>query len=135
MLKIGHVFVGVVLALGLVALANTAKADGQMGNHPWGFKQQNRAGLAAMMVQKKSGALDGSSGGGTVAAGNSCGGSGGTSSATANYTCIILGDGAIADIEALQDALGDQTATSETQATANGVPDESLSEVLEALTN
>jgi hypothetical protein len=135
MSKFGYGRFSVVLALGLVTFTTGASAQGQIGNQPWGFKAQNRAGIAAMMVQKESGSLDGTSSNGSVAAATSCGGSAGNASATGNYTCIILGDGATGAITALQEALGNQSSTSDNQTTTNGVPEEELSDALEALTN
>jgi hypothetical protein len=137
MRRIGHARLGVILVLGFSAMATAASAEELMGSAPWGFKQQNRAGIAAMMVQKESGTLDGSgsSGSAALAAGTSCGGSAGNASATGNYTCIILGDGTTASITALQEALGNQSSSSESQTSANGVAQEELSDVLESLTN
>ena len=133
MSKIGLARLSVVLALAAAAYATAASAEELMGNRPWGFKQQNRAGIAAMMVQQSNGTLGGGSTS-AAAASTSCGGSAGNAAATGNYTCIILGDGTTADITALQDALGNQSATSESEASVNGVPAEALSDVLETLT-
>jgi hypothetical protein len=99
-----------------------------LGNRPWDFTQQNRAGIAAMMVQKRNGTLGG--GGTGVGGGNSCGGSGGNSTAVGNYTCIILNDSTAA-IEQLQSEHGDQTANAQTQTVSHG----NMSDVLQDLTN
>ena len=123
------------IGLGALALANTARAEELlMGNQPWSFQAQNRAGIAAMMVQKDNGTLGGSTTSSSSGGGNSCGGSAGNASATGNYTCIILNE-STADISALQHENGDQGATSTTSATANGVPNDQLSNVLQSLTN
>ena len=134
MSKIGLARLSVALALAAAAYATTASAEELMGNQPWGFKQQNRAGIAAMMVQQSNGTLGGGSTG-AAAASTSCGGSAGNAAATGNYTCIILGDGTTADITALQDALGSQSATSDTETSVNGVPESEFSDILEDLTN
>ena len=98
-----------------------------MGNRPWDFTAQNRAGIAALIEQKANGTLGGDGTGG--GAGNSCGGNGGNSTAIGNYTCIILNDSEAA-IEQWQKELGDQTANTQT-ATAG----DDLSDVLLDLTN
>ena len=98
-----------------------------MGKQPWGFSQTtSRASIAALQMQH-----DGASGGGGGSA-FACGG-GGTATSTANYTCIIINnsDGTIVDAD--QDSTGDQTSNTNTQTTANGVPQQSLSDVLESL--
>jgi hypothetical protein len=134
MSKNGYARLSVVLALGVATLATAASAEELMGNQPWGFKQQNRAGIAAMMDQKANDS-DETATSAVLGAGNSCGGSAGNASATGNYTCIILGDGTTANINALQEALGDQSATSESETSANSVPEDELSDILESLTN
>jgi hypothetical protein len=115
---------GILLTLGMTAGASAQQA---MGNQPWNFTAQNRAGIAALIQQGG----DGNSGigGGSAYA---CGG-GGTATATANYTCIILNN-STATIGTDQDADGDQTATSDTDTAVNGVPEEEMSDVLETLT-
>ena len=131
MAKIGFMTLSASLCGALIlGLAAQASAEELMGNTPWSFQPQNRAGIAALIEEQANGTTDGASGGGTSTA---CGG-GGTSTATGNYTCIIVND-STADISALQEALGNQGSTAETTATANGVPEEQLSSILEALSN
>ncbi len=113
----------------VLALTESASAQQAMGNQPWNFTAQNRAGIAALMEQQKNG-----SGTGGVASANACGGGGGTSTATSNYTCIILNN-STASIGSDQDSDGDQTATSDADTSVNGVPEDELSGVLEDLTN
>lgn len=113
----------------LLALSEPASAQQAIGNSPWNFTPQNRAGIAALIQQQNG---EGSSGG--VASANACGGSGGTSTATSNYTCIILNN-STASIGSHQDSDGNQTATSDTDTSVNGVPQEDLSDILESLGN
>jgi hypothetical protein len=115
----------------LASLAATASAEEfNLGNRPWDFTQQNRAGIAAMMVQKRNGTLGGLNGTGGVGGGNACGGNGGSSTAIGNYTCIILNDSTAA-IEQLQKELGDQTANAQAQSVTNG----NMSDAIQDLTN
>lgn len=97
-----------------------------LGNRPWDFTPQNRAGIAALIEQKAAGTIGG---GGNGTGGGGCGGNAGNSTATGNYTCIIINDSTAA-IEILQKELGDQTANTQTQ-TSHG----SMSDVLQDLTN
>ncbi len=115
---------GVLLSLGMTAHANAQQA---MGNQPWNFTAQNRAGLAALIEQQENGT--GGSGGGSAFA---CGG-GGTATATANYTGIILNNSTGSTIGAAQDADGDQTATSDTETSVNGASESALSSILDDL--
>src|SRR5262245_21985012 len=103
-------------ALCSLAFAGPASAQQAMGDSPWNFTAQNRAGIAALIQQQNG---EGSSG---VASANACGGSGGTSTATSNYTCIILNN-STASIGSDQDSAGDQTATNHKQHSVNGVED------------
>jgi hypothetical protein len=127
MARIGPVLFSACLFGALAALPTTAGAQQAMGNQPWNFTAQNRAGIAALIQQQNG---DSNTGG---AAALACGG-GGTATATANYTCIILNN-STGSIGANQGSDGDQTATSDTESSVNGVPEEDLSEVLETLTN
>lgn len=109
-----------------ILLGGQQSAQAQMVNEPWGFQQQNRASIAALMRQTEEG-----DGAGVVAAPGSydslvCG-SDGASSAKGNAICIIMNnsDGAI---EIGQDSQGDQEATS-TENTAI----EGMSEVLDGI--
>lgn len=97
------------LLFGPVLYCTTAHA--QMINQPWGFTQQNRASIAALMKQTE----DSRNATAATATPGSydqlvCGGDD-TSSAAGNSTCIILNnsDGAI---QIGQDTQGDQEATS-----------------------
>ena len=112
----------------LAAPPPSSAEEFNLGNRPWDFTQQNRAGIAAMMVQKRNGTLGGANGG--VGGGNACGGNGGNSAAIGNYTCIILNDSTAA-IEQLQKELGDQTANAQTQTVTNG----DLSDAIQDLMN
>jgi hypothetical protein len=96
-----------------------------LGNRPWDFTAQNRAGIAALIEQKKDGTL----GGNGTGSGGGCGGNAGNSTAVGNYTCIIINESTAA-IEILQKELGDQTANTQTQ-TAGG----NMSDVLQDLNN
>jgi len=98
------------------------------GNRPWDFSTQNRAGIAALIEQKKNGTLGGSNGQ-VASGGGGCGGSAGNSTAIGNYTCIIINDSTAA-IELLQDEDGGQTASTQTQ-TSGG----DMSDVLQDLSN
>lgn len=99
-----------------------------LGNRPWDFSQRNHAGIAALIEQKAAGTIGGGGGSGG-SGGGGCGGNAGNSTATGNYTCIIIHDSTAA-IEIDQDEYGDQTANTQTQ-TAGG----SLSDVLQDLNN
>jgi hypothetical protein len=97
-----------------------------LGNRPWDFTQQNRAGIAALIEQQKNGTIGGGTGTGS---GGGCGGNAGNSTATGNYTCIIINESQAA-IEILQKEFGDQTANAQTT-TSGG----NMSDVLQDLTN
>jgi hypothetical protein len=96
-----------------------------LGNRPWDFTPQNRAGIAALIEQQKNGTLGGTGTGN----GGGCGGNAGNSTATGNYTCIIINESQAA-IEILQDENGGQTANTQTQ-TSGG----NLSDALQDLNN
>ncbi len=125
-----------VCGIGLLpaVLSTAAHADTLMGKRPWGFRQEvSRASIAALMMQREQQQSNGLGaygyGGSNI---YSCGG-GGTATATANYTCINVGKGATAIINALQENNGNQTATASSEVTANGVSEGSMSEALEAM--
>lgn len=122
----------VIACLGVFGLA--APASAQMSEKAWDFKNQtNRAAIASLIYQVDNGQMDGSSAAGTGSA-NACGG-GGTSTATGNYTCIIVNN-STAMIDALQDSTGDQTSTADSDVAVNTPDDGSeLSSVLEDLAN
>lgn len=111
------------LVLGIAFYSNAAHA--QMNNESWGFKQQNRASIAALMqqVESRDQATVASSGGFEQLV---CGGDG-QSSATGNSTCIIMSNSSGA-IEIGQDAAGNQDANN----TENTTVDE-LSDTLESM--
>jgi hypothetical protein len=121
-----------IACLGVFGLATPASA--QMSEKAWDFKNQtNRAAIASLIYQVDNGQMDGSTAAGTGSA-NACGG-GGTSTATGNYTCIIVNN-STALIDALQDSTGDQTSTADSDVAVNTSGDESeLSSVLEDLAN
>jgi hypothetical protein len=126
----GRLGAGIVLCATLFDVAHPAFGEEfNLGNRPWDFSQQNRAGIAAMMVQKRNGTLGGD-GNGVAGGGNACGGNGGSSTAVGNYTCIILND-STAQIEQLQSDHGDQTANAQTQTVSHG----NMSDVLQDLAN
>jgi hypothetical protein len=85
----------------------TGPASAQMFNKPWDFEPTDRAGLAVYMHQAATGT------GGTNQ--YVCGGAQQSATATGNSICIIVGDGANANIDAGQDMIGDATANNSTQ--------------------
>jgi hypothetical protein len=125
MARIGSVLLLACLCGALIALSTAASAQQAMGNAPWNFTPQNRAGIAALIQQ------GGNTGGVTAGSSYACGG-GGTATATANYTCMILNN-STASIGANQAADGDQTATSDTETQVHGASQETLSTVIEEL--
>lgn len=115
-------------ALLLMIAGQAGAAEVLMGNRAWGFSNQtSRASIAALMLQQEQ------TGNGTGATGGAyvCGG-GGESTSTANYTCIIMNN-STGSIYADQNSTGNQTSSTETSVTANGVPESKLSDVLEQL--
>lgn len=116
--------------LGVMTATPAAAQGALMGNAPWGFNHQtSRASIAALIESQQD-----SSSGTTAGAGNFCGGGGGDSTATANYTCIIVND-STAEIAAGQNSLGDQEADSVTATSLTGGEENSLSDVLQGLVN
>jgi hypothetical protein len=126
MARTGSVFLLACLGGALIALSTAASAQQAMGNQPWNFTPQNRAGIAALIQQQQNGNNNTGS-----AAAFACGG-GGTATATANYTCIILND-SYASINAGQTSAGSQTATSDAETQVNGASQETLSTLIEEL--
>lgn len=114
-------------------------AQAQMANEPWGFSQQNRAGLASLIRSvEEGGSADGVSS--STAAGSIvnlvCGGNSDGSTAQANNTCIILNNSEGADVDVDQESEGDQTATAEETTNVEQTVvgnEENVDDVLEAL--
>ncbi|MDQ2632474.1 MAG: hypothetical protein M3Y43_03965 [Pseudomonadota bacterium] len=120
------------LGASLLSLA-PASADPLMGSRGWQPRQESsRASIAALMMQKEQADNQAPSYAGAVF---TCGGGSGTSTstATANNNCTIVVDshGNIIDADQISD--GDQTADSDTTTTANGLTEESMSDILETL--
>src|SRR5690606_5494058 len=95
-------------------------------------QESSRASIAALMMQKEQADNQAPSYAGAVF---TCGGGSGTSTstATANNNCTIVVDshGNIIDADQISD--GDQTADSDTTTTANGLTEESMSDILDTL--
>ena len=108
-------------------------ASAQMFEGAYQNNQRDGAGLAVVMKQVDEGMFSSNSGSQVVGGGGSseillCGGDGSegsTSGATANSSCMIIGDGAIANINLGQESDGDQNANSDV--------DTELSDTLEGL--
>lgn len=102
----------------------------QRSNQPWGFTQQNRASIAALMRQaEQPGSANGSAG---VSADTLVCGGDATTSAKGNSTCIILNN-STGSIQVGQESNGSQTAS--TDDTINVSDNETeIDEVLETLT-
>ncbi len=111
--------------LGVVSSA-IAGEEFNLGNRPWDFTAQNRAGIAALIEQKANGTIGG---GGNGSGGGGCGGNAGNSTAIGNYTCIIIND-STSVLELVQKEFGDQTANTQTQNSGG-----SMSDVLQELNN
>lgn len=100
-----------------LAIVTSATAHAQMVNQPWGFTQQNRASIAALMKQtedkenERQAVTTSASGYDQLVCGKD-----GDSSATGNNTCIIMNN-SNGSIQIGQDANGSQTATSNTETT------------------
>ncbi|MEM7122323.1 MAG: hypothetical protein AAF563_13650 [Pseudomonadota bacterium] len=119
----------VTTAMGVLA----APAGAQMFERA--YSNSNRDGLSSAVVMKQvdeglfspqQPVVSSGGGGGDVLL---CGSDESQSSATANSSCIIIGDGATAIIDMGQDSLGDQDANAESNQDVNG----DLSDALEAL--
>ncbi len=121
-----------ILGASLLSLAS-ASADPLMGSRGWQPRQESsRASIAALMMQREQAENPATSYAGAVF---TCGGGSGTSTSTAtannNCTIVVDSDGNIIDADQTSD--GDQTADSDTTTTANGVTEESMSDILESL--
>ncbi len=97
-------------AAALMLIGAQTKAE-TLNNTPWGFSNQNRASIAALMKQ----AEDSNSRGATAAQVGGdvtnlvCGNGANSSTATGNSACIIMNN-SNGDISTGQDSTGDQTA-------------------------
>lgn len=124
-------------AVGGAFLLAPGTAPAQMMEDAWNFKQRDRAGLAVVQKQVDEGMFSRSSGGVSSATAPPmsstlliCGGDGGSqSSATANSSCIILNN-ATGDLTIGQDALGDQSATAQSETSSTTTADE-VTQILE----
>lgn len=122
------------LGLVLVFFLGNAPAYAQMSNQPWGFKQQNRASLAALMRQVDREGKEQLPSTYINQAYETlvCGGDG-RSTATGNSTCIIMSN-ADGQVNVGQDAQGNQSATNQGQTSSNdseSEEEESLSDALD----
>ena len=124
----------VTTAIGMVA---AAPAGAQMFERA--YSNNNRDGLSSAVVMKQveeglfspqQGVV--TSGGGGTGDVLLCGSDDSQSTATANSSCIIIGDGATAIIDMGQDSDGDQDANAESNTAVSGEGD--LSDALESLT-
>ncbi len=123
----------VTTAIGAVA----APASAQMFEQA--YQNNNRDGLSSAVVMRQvdGGLYDSQNGTTGLASGGSsgdvllCGSDDSTSTAQANSSCIIIGDGATAIIDLGQDSDGDQTADVDTTTVENN--NGNLSDALEAL--
>ncbi|MGB4056681.1 MAG: hypothetical protein WBK77_01195 [Alphaproteobacteria bacterium] len=99
----------VVIACGYVL---PVQAD-NLNNAPWGFANQNRASIAALIKQvEDNGSSSGSNASGLVGSNITnlvCGDGQGSSKAQGNSACVILNN-STGDITTGQDTTGDQTA-------------------------
>ena len=123
--------VAVTTAIGALA----APAGAQMFERAYSNNQRDGLSSAVVMKQVDEGLFQQQqplvSGGGGGGTGDVllCGSDDHQSSATANSSCIIIGDGATAIIDLGQDSLGDQDANAESNQEVNG----DLSDALESL--
>lgn len=114
-------------ALSLGLFFGSTCANAQMTKEPWGFQQQNRASIAALMQQVENRnnttavASTGYAGYDQLVCGGG-GSGGGESTATANSTCIILNN-SDGSIQIGQDAQGNQDASSAANTTLNELSD------------
>ena len=127
---LAKIMLAAALAMGMM-ISGTTATHAQTNNQPWGFTQQNRASIAALMKQIEE--KETTQAATTAAAGGYdqlvCG-KDGESSATGNNTCIIMNnsDGVI---QIGQDANGNQSATSNTE--TNEV--DNISDALDEISN
>jgi hypothetical protein len=126
-----NISITTIIGLAFIGLAAEAGAGELMGDRAWNFNNQtSRASVASLMLQ----AENSQNGASSFGAGQACGG-GGESTATANYTCIILNNSNAA-IDALQDNLGDQSSNAESDVMVNSTDGgESMGDILESLAN
>lgn len=128
-------YVFAVLAASTAIAAVSMPAGAQM--FEGAYQNNSRDGLSSAVIMKQvdsgmfgnnnSGLISG--GGGTNGDVLLCGSDESTASATANSSCIIIGDGATAIIDMGQGSDGDQTATTDSTTNVEG----DLSDALEAL--
>jgi hypothetical protein len=109
----------------------SASASAQMSPQPWGFAQQNRASIAALMKQTENPTAATSAGSGDTLI---CGGGTGQASATANSTCIILSQ-ASGQIQLGQDSNGSQSSASSDSTTQSQADSGGADSVLTTLSN
>lgn len=113
----------------------TPDANAQMNESPWGFNNQNRASIAALIQQVEN--ADDANATGTSAGSVVnlvCGGDGADASASGNSICIIMNNSdGIFDLD--QDNNGDQDAYTYSESTETTNVDETIyiEEVLETL--
>ena len=117
--------------------AAAAPAGAQMFERAYDNNQRDGLGMAIVMKQVDEGLFSPQqnvTSSGSAAPGDIllCGSDESTSTATANSSCIIIGDGATAIIDMGQDSLGDQDANSDSTTTVSGEGGD-LSDALEAL--
>jgi|GEM_PF-1085221 len=108
-----------------------ADANAQMNESPWGFKNQNRASIAALIrqVEDEDSSSTSTSGGVTQLI---CGGDSADASSAGNSTCIILNNSdGIITLD--QDNTGDQNSESEATETTNVEETIYVDEVLSTL--
>lgn len=121
---------GIYSVLSLGFLLPCVNAQAQMNSEPWGFSQQNRASIAALMRQVEDVPVGAEGASGVNADSMICGG--GEASASGNSTCIILKN-AMGDISIGQDSNGNQTAKNRNEEIINETPSD-IDDVLAALT-
>lgn len=127
---------GAIALFGLILWGSGAHA--QMFEDPYSNRNVDRAGMAIFMKQldmglfnRNSSSVSGSGSGGEILL---CGGPDSNSAATANSSCIIIGDGATGVIDLGQQSDGDQTADTNVNQTQNNNSSQGeLSDVLEGL--
>lgn len=118
-----NVTLGAATACILAALGAQA-ATAQMYENPYQNNGTDRAGLAIVMKQIDDGLFDSNRNSSTVAPASAagvlvCGGTGSDATATANSSCIILGDGATGVVNLGQTSDGTQDATTNQTQTNN----------------
>ena len=128
-------FQNIVAALAVTTAMGALAAPAGAQMFEGAYQNNNRDGLSSAVVMKQvdeglfsqqQPIVSGGGGGGDVLL---CGSDESQSSATANSSCIIIGDGATAIIDMGQDSDGNQDADAESNTQVNG----DLSDALEAL--